>query len=41
MPIFNELLEKNNFVSIDYGNIQALAIEMFKVANGMSPIIMN
>ena len=38
---FNELLEKDNSVSIHYRNIQALAIDMFKVANGMSPVIMN
>ena len=39
--LFNELLEKDNSVSIHYRNIQDLAIEMFKVANGMSPVIMN
>ena len=38
---FNELPEKDNFISIHYRNIQVLAIEMFKVANGMSPVIMN
>ena len=38
---FNELLEKDDSVSIHYRNIQALAIEMHKVANGMSPEIMN
>ena len=38
---FKELLEKENSVSIHYGNIQTLAIEMYKVANGMSPEIMN
>ena len=38
---FKELLEKDNSVSIHYRNIQALAIEMYKVANGMSPEIMN
>ena len=38
---FNKLLEKDNSVSIHYSNIQPLAIEMFKVANGMSPVIMN
>ena len=38
---FNELLEKDNSVSIHYRNIQALAIEMHKVANGMSPEIVN
>ena len=39
--LLNELLEKDNSVSIHYRNIQALAIDMFKVANGMSPVIMN
>ena len=34
---FKELLEKDNSVSIHYRNIQALAIEMYKVANGMAP----
>ena len=38
---FNELLEKDNSVSIHYRNIQVLAIGMFKVAHGMSPVIMN
>ena len=38
---FKELLEKDNSVSIHYRNIQALAIEMYKVANGMSPEIVN
>ena len=37
---FNELLEKDSSVSIHYRDIQALAIEMFKVKNGMSPVIM-
>ena len=38
---FKELLEKDNSVSIHYRNIKALAIEMYKVDNGMSPEIMN
>ena len=38
---FNELLEKDNSVSVYYRNIQALAIEMFIVANGMPPAIIN
>ena len=33
--------KKDNSVSIHYRNIQALAVEMYKVANGMSPEIMN
>ena len=36
-----ELLEKDNSVSIHYRNIQVHAIEIYKVANGMSPEIMN
>ena len=36
-----ELLEKDNSVSMHYRNIQAHAIEIYKVANGMSPKIMN
>ena len=38
---FKELLEKDDSVSIHYRNIQALVIEMYKVANGTSPEIMN
>ena len=38
---FKELLEKDNSVSIHYRNIEALAIEMNKVANGISPEIMD
>ena len=38
---FKELLEKDSSVSIHYRNIQALPIEIDKVANKMSPEIMN
>ena len=38
---FEELLVKDNSVSIHHNNIHTLAIEMYKVANGMSPDIMN
>ena len=38
---FKELLEKDDSVSIHYRNIQTLATEMYTVANGMSPEIMN
>ena len=38
---FEELLNKNNSVSINHDNIHALAIEMYKVANDMSSNIMN
>ena len=38
---FEELLNKDNSVSIHHSNIHVLAIEMQKVANDMSPDIMN
>ena len=38
---FEELLHKDNSVSIHHNNIHALAIEMYKVVNGTSPKIMN
>ena len=38
---FKELLEKDNSVSIHYRNIRTVAIELYKVANGMCPEIMN
>ena len=38
---FEELLVKDNPVSIHNHNIHTLAIEMYKVANRMSPEIMN
>ena len=38
---FEELLNKDNSVSIHHSNIHALAIEMYKVANDISPDIMN
>ena len=38
---FEELLNKDNSVSIHHSIIHALAIEMYKVANDMSPEIMN
>ena len=38
---FEELLNKVNSVSIHHNNIHALAIEMYKVANDMSPVVMN
>ena len=41
MSNFEELLNKDNSVSIHHNNIHALAIEMYKVANDMSPDIMN
>ena len=34
---FEELLERDNFVSVRNRNIQCLAIELFKVFNGMCP----
>ena len=38
---FEELLVKDNSVSIHHNNIHTLAIEMYKVANDMFPDIMN
>ena len=38
---FEELLVKDNSVSIHHNNIHTLATEMYSVANGMSPEIMN
>ena len=38
---FEKLLAKDNSVSIHYNNVHTLAIEMYKVANGLSPDIMN
>ena len=38
---FEELLNKDNSVSIHHNNIHELAIEMYKVLNDMSPDIMN
>ena len=37
---FKELLVKDNSVSVHHNNIHVLAIEMYKVANGISPEIM-
>ena len=38
---FEELLVKDNSVSIHHNDIHTLAIEMYKIANGMSPDIKN
>ena len=38
---FEELLNKDNSVSLHHNNVHALATEMYKVANSMSPEIMN
>ena len=38
---FTELLGRDNSLSIHYKNIQALAIEMYKVGNGISLEIIN
>ena len=38
---FKELLEKDKFVSDHTKNLRYLAIEIFKVNNAQSPIIMN
>ena len=38
---FENLLNQDGSVSIHNKNLQTLAIEMFKVANGMSPNIVS
>ena len=38
---FDELLDKNESISIHYQNIQGLRIEMFKVLNDGNPQIVN
>ena len=38
---FQELLNKDNSVSIHHRNLQVLATEMFKIHNGLSPDILN
>ena len=38
---FDELLERDSFLSIRHRNIQTLAVEIFKFFNGPSPQIMN
>ena len=41
MSTFAELLSKDNSFTIHERNIQALGIELYKVANGLSPVIMS
>ena len=36
-----KLLEKGNSVSIHQRNLEILPIQMFKVGNGLSPVLMN
>ena len=36
---FNELLQKDNVVTIHQRNLQALATEIFKIKNDLSPEI--
>ena len=38
---FQELLEKDNSVSIHHRNVQKLATEIYKVLHGFSPLILN
>ena len=38
---FQELLEKDNSVSIHHRNVQKLATEIYKVLHGFSPSILN
>ena len=40
MPTFQELLNKDNSVSIHHRNLQVLATEMFKIHRGLSPEIL-
>ena len=40
IPTFQELLNKDNSVSIFYKKLQALATEMFKIHWGLSPDIL-
>ena len=41
MSTFAELLSKNNSFTVHERNIQALGIELYKAANGLSPVIMS
>ena len=38
---FEELLSKDNSVSIHYRNLQVLATEMYKIKNYMAPELLN
>ena len=38
---FNELLVKDDSVSIHHQNLQKLVVEMFKISSGFSPSILN
>ena len=38
---FEELLSKDNSVSIHYRNLQVLATEMYKIKNDMAPELLN
>ena len=39
--VFQELLDKDNSVSVHISNIQTTTIDMYKVANDVSPEIIN
>ena len=38
---FDELLKKDNSVTIHHRNIKSLAIELYKFKNGLTPVLMN
>ena len=41
LSLSKQLLTKDNSVSVNHSNIHTIAIEIYKVANDMSPDIMN
>ena len=41
VPSFEELLRKDGSVTVHHRNLHSLAIEMYKVLNGIGPVFMN
>ena len=41
IPSFQELLEKDNSLTVHYSNIQLLSIEMFKLINNIAATIID